>query len=76
MPMTLFIFYLNYVDISDYTFNTTCCMEKGVPKNCMGLCTLATSARWIFPPNNCEQFENTIQGCVIHGTYCFVFIII
>ena len=49
------------------TFNKTCCEEKGVPVDCMGLCRLDTTLRSAVPPDACDKWENTSKECVIEG---------
>ena len=59
---------LNITIIVHLTFNKTCCEEKGVPMDCMGLCRLDGTLRSLAPPANaCDRWENTTKECVIEG---------
>ena len=58
---------LNITNIVQLTFNKTCCEEKGVPMDCMGLCRLDTTLRSVPPANACDRWENTTKECVIEG---------
>ena len=58
---------LNITNIVPLTFNKTCCEEKGVPMDCMGLCRLDTTLRSLAPANACDRWENTTKECVIEG---------
>jgi len=48
------------------TFDKTCCEEKGVPMDCMGLCRLDGTLRSLAPlANACDRWEKTAKECVI-----------
>ena len=56
------------INITGFTYNRTCCKEKGVPENCIGLCTLNQTRQGKLPPiNACEQWINATESCVVHG---------
>ena len=58
---------LNVTHTGHLTFNKTCCKEKGIPEDCMGLCKLAKTLRSIAPPDKCDKWENTAKECLMEG---------
>ena len=68
---------LNVTNTGRLTFNETCCKEKGVPLDCMGLCKFDTTLKLkssapnapelLLPPRNCDKWENTVKECLIEG---------
>ena len=58
---------LNVNNIVHLTFNKTCCGEKGVPMDCMGLCRLDITLRSLAPANACDRWEQIAKECVIEG---------
>jgi len=56
------------------TFNKTCCKEKGVPDDCMGLCRLGSTLRSDTPPDACDEWENASKECVIEAATMQIFI--
>ena len=58
---------LKLIHTGHITFNETCCKEKGIPGDCMGLCRLDTTRGLEVPPDKCDEWENTAKECVIEG---------
>ena len=54
---------LSNVLFSETTFNETCCKEKGVQPQCMGLCMdVSVHLRTM---NFCTQYEETVKECIV-----------
>ena len=53
-----------------FKFNETCCVGKGVPEECMGLCRerdqVSVMRRSIdeMPVDRCVEHQNSIQSCL------------
>ena len=68
---------LNVTNTGRLTFNETCCKEKGVPLDCMGLCKFDTTLKlksaapvyWsgVLPPRKCDEWQNIVKECLIEG---------
>ena len=69
---------LNVTNTGRLTFNETCCKEKGIPLDCMGVCKFDTTLKsaapdapkyWsgVLPPRKCDKWQNIAKECLIEG---------
>ena len=52
-----------------FRFNETCCEERGVPEDCMGLCRekQRTKRSAQYPVDKCVEHEEKITQCMYEG---------
>ena len=60
---------LNFLRLVHYKLDESCCMAKGVPEDCMGLCREETRSdvEWHYPVNKCAAHNSTIRNCMYPG---------
>lgn len=68
--LNTFILESNSSDLTKHMFNETCCLEKGVPQECIGNCQGARNSgmglRMGLLQTRCTRFEKTINGCIVN----------